>query len=316
MKILRRIGIGFVGFLAVAWVALLVLAYWPSGVEEAPARQLAGPDDRFVTVDGLELRYREYGQAGPDRPTLLLIHGFGNSLQSFRLVAPLLADDYQVIAVDMPGFGLSAKPADFDYRNANQARVMGDFIRALGLDDVIVGGHSLGGSIALRVAVSEPEVRGLVLMNPGIINSGVPAISQYYFFPMQRLLAKQLGKRDFRESMIKGSFINPDIITDEVMDNLQRASQSEGYLAGMTTMMGQYEAPDEEPLLAEARLPTVIVWGELDRRKTPEELARLEAGLPNDRTLKVPGVGHYVHEEGADAVAAGLVEMKGFLTSG
>jgi len=193
---------------------------------------------------------------------------------------------------------------------------MGDFIRALGLDDVIVGGHSLGGSIALRVAVSEPEVRGLVLMNPGILNSGVPAIAQYYFFPMQRLLAKQLGKRDFRESMIKGSFINPDVITDEVMDNLQRASQTEGYLAGVTTMMGQYEAPNEEPLLAEARMPTVIVWGELDRRKTPEELARLEAGLPNDRTLKVPGVGHYVHEEGADAVAAGLVDMKGFLTSG
>jgi len=122
-----------------------------------------------------------------------------------------------------------------------------------------IGGHSLGGSIALRVAVSEPEVRGLVLMNPGILNSGVPAIAQYYFFPLQRLLAKQLGNRDFRESMIKGSFINPDIVTDEVMDNLQRASQSEGYLAGMTTMMGQYEAPDEEPLLAEAEMPTVIV---------------------------------------------------------
>ena len=315
MKTLRRIFIGFGAFLLFAWVGLVVYAYWPADFEETPARQLAGPEDRFVDVDGLQLRYREYGQQGPDQPSLVLIHGFGNSLQSFRLVAPLLADDYHVITVDMPGFGLSSKPAQWDYRNANQARVMGDFIRALGLDKVIVGGHSLGGSVALRVAVAEPEVTGLVLMNPGILNSGVPAIAQYYVFPMERLLAKQMGKREFRESMIKGSFIDPDIVTEEVMDNLELTTRSEGYLAGMTTMMGQYEAPDEEPLLAEATMPTVIVWGELDKRKTPAELAQLEAGLPNERTVKVPGVGHYVHEEGPEAVAAGLINLKNFLAS-
>jgi pimeloyl-ACP methyl ester carboxylesterase len=315
MKFLRRLFIGAFAFLVCAWIGLVVYAYWPTGVEERPARELAGPDDKFVSVDGLELRYREYGEAGPDRPTLVLIHGFGNSLQSFRLLAPLLADDYHVFAVDMPGFGLSSKPADWDYRNPNQARVMGNFIRALGLDKVIVGGHSLGGSIALRVAVNEPEVSGLVLMNPGIINSGVPAITQYLFFPMGRLMAKQMGQRDFRETMIKGSFINPDVITDDVLDSLQLTTQSEGYMQGMTTMMGQYDAPDEESLLAEANIPTVIVWGELDKNKTPEELAQLETGLPNERTLKVPGVGHYVHEEGPEAVAAGLIELKPFLAS-
>lgn len=315
MKTLRKIVIGFGAFLLCAWIGLIVYAYWPADFENVPARQLAGPEDQFVEVDGLQLRYREYGRQGPEQPSLVLIHGFGNTLQSFRLLAPLLADDYHVIAVDMPGFGLSSKPEQWDYRNASQARVMGDFIRAVGLDKVIVGGHSLGGSVALRVAVSEPEVQGLVLMNPGILNSGVPAIAQYYFFPMERLFAKQLSQREFREAMLKGSFINTDIVTDEVMDNLELTTRSEGYLGGMTTMMGQYEAPDEEPLLAEATLPTVIVWGELDKRKTPAELAQLEAGLPNERTLKVPGVGHYVHEEGAEAVAAGLIELKDFLAS-
>lgn len=316
MKTLRKIGIGLVVLLLVAWLGLIAYAYWPGGFDNLPARQLAGPDDQFINVNGLELRYRAYGQRGPEQPTLVLLHGFGNSLQSFRLLAPLLADDFHVIAVDLPGFGLSAKPADWDYRNANQARVMGDFVRALALQNVIVGGHSLGGSIALRVAINEPEVTGLVLMNPGIINSGVPAIAQYYFFPMQRLLAKQLGNRDFREMMLKGSFLKPDLITEEVMDNLQLTARSEGYLAGMTTMMGQYQAPDEEPLLPDATIPTVIVWGETDRNKTPAELARLEAGLPNDRTLKVPGAGHYVHEEGPETVAAGLIAEKDFLSSG
>ena len=264
----------------------------------------------------MEIRYREYGEAGALTPTLVLLHGFGNSLQSFRLLAPELAEDYHVIALDMPGFGLSAKPAEFDYRNPNQARVVGEFIRALGLDRVIVGGHSLGGAIALRVALEEPEVQGLVLMNPGIINSGVPWIAQYYFFPLQRLSAKQMANRDFREAMIKGSFMNPELITDEVMDDLQLAVRTEGYMDSATTMMGQYEEPDEEPLLAQVKVPTVILWGEKDKRKTPEELARLEAGLPDSRTVKVPTAGHYVHEEGAAESAAGLIAAKGYLTSG
>ena len=125
-----------------------------------------------------------------------------------------------------------------------------------------------------------------------------------------------MANRDFREAMIKGSFINPDIITDDVMDNLQMAVRSEGYLASATTMMGQYEAPDEEPMLADVRVPTLIVWGEKDKRKSPEELARLEAGLPDHRTVKVPDAGHYVHEEGADEVAEGLAAAKGYLSSG
>jgi pimeloyl-ACP methyl ester carboxylesterase len=316
MKILRRLGLGFVGLLAFLWLGMTIYAYWPSGIEEVPARELASAEDKFVAVDGMEMRYREFGTPGPNRPTLVLIHGFGNSLQSFRLLAPQLTDDYHVITVDLPGFGLSAKPAVFNYDNENQAKTMGDFIRALGLERVIIGGHSLGGAIALRVAVTEPEVRGLVLMNPGIINSGVPWIAQYYFFPLQRLSAKQMGDRDFREAMIKGSFMNPDMITDEVMDDLQLAVRSEGYLASATTMMGQYEEPDEEPLLADVRVPTLIVWGEKDRRKTPEELARLEAGLPDSRTLKVPDSGHYVQEEGADQVAEGMAAAKGYLSSG
>ena len=102
---------------------------------------------------------------------MVLLHGMANSLQSFRLVAPLLAKDYYVITVDTPGFGLSAKPDDFDYRTGNVAHLVGDFIRALGMEQAIVGGHSMGGLIAMRVALDEPEIIGLVVMNPGIINS-------------------------------------------------------------------------------------------------------------------------------------------------
>lgn len=315
MKLLRRLLLGLAALLGVAWAGLAVYAYWPTGVEEVPARELAEPGDRFVMVDGLELRYRTWGEPGPGRPHLLLIHGFGNSVQSFRRVAPLLAGDYHVIAVDMPGFGLSAKPAEHDYTNPAQAAMMVGFIEALGLEGVVVGGHSLGGSIALRVAVESPRVSGLVLMNPGILNTGVPKIAEYWFFPFQRLSARQFGSRGFRESFLKRSFVDPDIVTDAVMDDLMRTVRSEGYMSGMTSMMGQYEAASEGPLMAEVDVPTLIVWGDEDRGKTLAELDELSGGIADSRVRRVAGAGHYVHEEAPDETAEAIIAAKPRWTS-
>lgn len=307
MRILKKIAVGIGLLIVVAYAGLVAYAYWPTGIDEVPARTLAGPDDRFVDVEGLELRFRTWGTPAPDKPDLVLVHGFGNSLQSFRLLAPLLQDDYHVIAVDLPGFGLSSKPVDYDYRNANQARTIGAFIRAIGLRNAVIGGHSLGGAIAVHVALREPGIIGLVLMNPGIITTGVPAFTQYLPFPFQRLSAKQFGDRAFREQFLKLSFIRPEIVTDEVMDNLMLAPRSAGYLAGSTAMMGYYEDATEEAMLGELTVPALILWGARDRNKTPQELARLRAGLRHHRVVEVADAGHYVHEEGAAESAAGLI---------
>jgi len=310
MRIVKRLLAGLGLLIVAAYAGLVIYAYWPTGVQEVPARSLAGPDDRFAEVDGLELRYRTYGTPGEGKPNMLLLHGMANSLQSFRFVAPLLAEDYYVITVDMPGFGLSSKPTDFDYRAPNQARVIGDFIDALGLEQVIVGGHSMGGAIAMRVALNEPEVNGLVVMNPGIVTTGVPEFTRYLPFPFQRLSAKQFGNREFRERFLKTSFVDPDIVTDAVMDDLQLAVRSEGYLAGTTTMMGQYEKATEAQMMGDVDVPVAIVWGEQDRNKSPEELAQLRAGFSNNILISSSDAGHYVQEESPEIVARGLANVK------
>jgi pimeloyl-ACP methyl ester carboxylesterase len=306
MKWLKRILLGFVGLLFAGWLGLVAWAYWPTGVREVPAANLAGPADRFVTVDGVEIRYRSYGEPAPGKPTALLIHGFANSLQSFRRVAPLLADRYYVVAYDMPGYGLSGKPAPFDYRNANQAKIASSLIRELGLKDVVVGGHSLGGAIALRVAVDDPEVVGLVVMNPGIVTTGVPPIAKYLVFPFPRLQAKIFGDPGFRADFLKRSFVDPAIVTDQVIADLSLTSKSEGYLRGMTNLMGQYQDADEIPLLAKVKVPSLIVWGAQDRGKPAGEFDELHALLPAADTVYVESSGHYVQEEAPEETAAGM----------
>jgi pimeloyl-ACP methyl ester carboxylesterase len=307
MRILRGVLLSVVGLIAIAWAGLVIYAYWPS-TPEVPAHQLASAEDRFASVDGLELRYLTYGQPAADRPALVLLHGFANSLQSFRRLAPLLAGSYHVIALDMPGYGLSAKPVDHDYRNAAQARMVMAFATSLGLQRYIVGGHSLGGTVALHVAVQDRRVGGLVLMNPGIITTGVPAITRYLFFPLPRAMAKTFGTRGFRERFLRQSFVDQSIVTPQVIDDMMLGPRSRGYLDGMTSLMGQYVEGEELPLLARVSVPTLIVWGMQDKSKKPHELEELQSMLPGSVAVRVHESGHYVHEEQPEQVAAAMIE--------
>lgn len=306
MRIVRSLLLGIVALLLLAWAGLVAYAYWP-GAAERPARELAAPADRFILVDGLELRYRTFGEPGPGKPNLVLVHGFANSLQTFRLLAPRLAADFYVVIVDAPGFGLSAKPVDHDYGNASQAQTIAHFAAALGLGHYVIGGHSMGGTLATYIAASDPSVSGLVLMNPGIVTTGVPPISQYLVFPLPRVMARVFGRRDFRSSFLRRSYLDPGIVTESVMDDMMLGPRSAGYLAGTTAMMRQYQTGDEPAAARRVKVPTLICWGLQDRSKPRGELEALHALIPQATVVAVPDSGHYVHEEQPAAVAAAMI---------
>jgi pimeloyl-ACP methyl ester carboxylesterase len=306
------------GLLLIVYGGLVLYAYWPYP-EGVPAEQLAGPEDRFVDVNGIQIRYREWGQPPEsnqdDRETIIFIHGFANSLQSFKAIAPYLANDYHVIALDMPGFGLSAKPVDHDYSNAPQARVVADFIQVLGLEHVVIGGHSMGGAHALHVALMAPQVDGIILFNPGIITTGVPAATQYFVFPLPRLAAKTFGEREFRKSFLTSSYLDPGIVTEEVMDELMLGPRSDDYIEGTTALMSYYTAGDEVKLLAEIKVPTLIVWGAQDKRKPKGEETELRDSIAGSRLVIIDDAGHYVHEEQPEAAADAIIAAKDFWKS-
>lgn len=305
MKILKRLGTGLLIFVLALWAGLAAWAYWP-GEPEVPIASLAGPDDRFVEVDGIRLRYREWGTVAADRPTLLLIHGFGNSLQSFRELAPRLADDCHVIAIDMVGYGLSDKPVDHDYHNGPQAGVLVAAARELGLERVIYVGHSLGGAVALHAAIIDPTARGLVLLNPGIIRTGVPKIVQVTLPPLPRMSAKMFASREFRGNFLKQSYVNPTIVTEQVIDEVMLGARTEGYMAGMTSLMKQYREGEEIALASKVTVPTLIPWGDRDKNKPREEADELQAMLKGASLVRFADAGHYVHEEAPDGVAQAI----------
>jgi pimeloyl-ACP methyl ester carboxylesterase len=113
-----------------------------------------------VEVDGVPIHYVEAGQG----KAVLLIHGLGASTFSFRHTIPELAQRYRVIALDLKGFGYSARPQS-DYSLTAQAALVRQVMDRLGVERAAVVGHSMGGAVAMRLALGYPErVSRLVLV--------------------------------------------------------------------------------------------------------------------------------------------------------
>ncbi|MEZ5564700.1 MAG: alpha/beta hydrolase [Gammaproteobacteria bacterium] len=144
-------------------------------------------------------------------------------------------------------------------------------------------------------------------MNPGIITTGVPPIAKYLVFPFPRLQAKLFGDPEFRSNFLRRSFVNPSIVTDDVVRDLSLTARSEGYLRGMTALMGQYSDADEVRLLPQLKVPSLIVWGAQDRGKPAGEFDELKAMLPLNTAVLVPTSGHYVQEEAPKETAAAML---------
>ncbi|MEC7859644.1 MAG: alpha/beta hydrolase [Pseudomonadota bacterium] len=302
------------GLIILGYGYLVVYAYLP--VEETPSRTLATKEDLFIEIRGHDIRYREYPAAKENSPNLILIHGFGNNLHSWRSITPILSEVYNIYVLDLLGFGLSDKPTDYDYSNSNQAETISQLAEALNLDSFIVGGHSLGGAIAFHVAMNNQKTKGLILFNPGIINTGVPEFARYLnlIFPFARVSAKQFADRDFREEFLKRSYHDPSIVDEKVMDDIMLGAKSQGYLTGTTSMLNKFYDANEADLMHRVNNPTLIVFGIEDRNKSMEEALQLKNGFRNSKLELIKNAGHYVHEESPIAVAESIIKEMTFLT--
>ena len=103
-----------------------------------------------IQVNGVRLNYQIGGLKQPRNvPVVVLVHGFGASLESWHDIYPHLCGDYQTVRVDLKGFGFSSKPKDSTYSLEDQAELLASFLKGLGLGRVVLVGHSYGGGVAL-----------------------------------------------------------------------------------------------------------------------------------------------------------------------
>jgi len=135
--------------------------------------------ERWANLNGLKIRYLESGK-GNDRH-ILFIHGLGSSADRWLGIPDALSVNFHTVALDLPGFGKSDKPATMDYTIENFRETIVDFINLLKINNTSIVGHSLGGYIAAEVAIENSNhVESLVLIDSsGMLKKPTPLLEEY-----------------------------------------------------------------------------------------------------------------------------------------
>ena len=273
-------------------LALFVAAYLPSAVR--PIAELAGQDSRFCQLDNATVHFTRHGQG----PALVLVHGYACSTYTWRKIIPHIAPRFTVYAIDLPGFGLSSKNPNDDYRLPAQAASLLAFLDAQDIEQATLVGHSMGGIVAAYAAVAAPSrVSGLIMIDPGFSHGGAPAFLQYLFPPFDRLLAKAFYLPSGRKRSLAASFHHPQLVTDDVLRNYLTVAHTPGAIDVMVRMIHTPGPLTYEGLSRRITTPTLLVWGRHDRNNPLTDAYRLHGEIPNSRLVVIDDAGHYVQEE-------------------
>jgi pimeloyl-ACP methyl ester carboxylesterase len=232
---------------------------------------------KTLSVNGFKIFYREVGD--PQKPTVLLLHGFPTSSHMFRNLIPQLADDFHVIAPDLPGFGFSDAPGHdvFQYTFANVAKVMGDFVEQLGLKKFAIYIFDYGAPTGLRMALRFPErITAIISQNGNAYVDGLSKdwapVQTYWEKPTQenRDALRKLQTLDTTRWQYYHGVTNPEeriapeaILLDQTL--LDRPQSGEIQL----DLIGDYKTnvelyPKFQEFFRKYLPPTLAVWGKND----------------------------------------------------
>ncbi|MDR3485199.1 MAG: alpha/beta hydrolase [Bradyrhizobium sp.] len=270
---------------------------------------------RTVTVDGLELFYREAGPA--DAPVVLLLHGWPTSSRMFRNLIPKLAARYRVLAPDYPGFGHSAVPdrASYQYTFDHLGDSIEGFVQKLGVRSFVLYNMDFGGPVGYRLMLKKPfRMTALVVQN----GPAYPEDGSGWWEPLARYwkdgsdanrqkvrdyLSKESIKQQYLHGVRDPSRIDPDTwLVDHAL--IARPGLDDVSLDLL------YDIRNNGPVFAAAREyfranqpPTLIVSGANDEIFPAENQRKYLADLPKAETHLVDS-GHFALEDKGDEIAA------------
>ncbi|MEN2787928.1 alpha/beta fold hydrolase BchO [Sphingomonas qilianensis] len=257
---------------------------------------------RFVAAGRLRWHVQLFGAA--DAPVLLLLHGTGAATHSWRALAPLLATQFRVVALDLPGHGFTGGRPVGGLSMPAMARAVADLLRTLELAPAVIVGHSAGAAIAARMAIDGlANPRALVGLSaallpfPGLAAKLFPTLARALFV---NPLAPHLFARMARTPGETARFLQRSTgsrIDAAGVRCYERLFATAGHCAGAIGMMAAWDLSALRRDLSRLQTPMLLVHGAADAA-IPLASARAAAALVgNGRLETIAALGHLAHEE-------------------
>lgn len=284
------------GLALVALALPLALAY-RGELEPAPLEALyAGPESRFVEVGGVRLHYRDQG----DGPPVLLLHGTAASLHTWDGWVSELRGDLRLVRLDLPGFGLTGPDPEGDYSTPRRVEVLTAFLDRLAIERCAVAGSSLGGYLALELAIRHPRrVERLVLVDPAGYpqrRGGGATVLDLGRLPYLRHLFSRLTPRLVVAAGVRQAYGDPARAGSELVDRYYRLLRRRGNRQALLEALSGERAL-EPAALRSLKQPVLLLWGSEDRLIDVRQAELFQRDLPRSRLVVYDGVGHVPMEE-------------------
>ncbi|MEO0897601.1 MAG: alpha/beta hydrolase [Bacteroidota bacterium] len=270
----------------------------------------ANEESEFIRVKGMDIHYRDEGQG----PVLLLLHGTGASLHTWDAWVEEMQQDFRVLRLDMPAYGLTGPHPDQKYEPEDYVEVIHDFLLKLGVDSLFIGGNSFGGNISWHYAYEHPErVKKMILVDAsGFPQETIPSVIRLARNPMLKGIMRWVTPKFFIRNRLKEVYAQKDRITDETVDRYFDLQLREGNRqAFIDRAAGAFSV--QTGLLKTITVPTLIMWGEKDTWIPLDHAYKFNEYLVNSQIITYPDGGHIPMEELPLQTA---VDAKDFLRGG
>ncbi len=292
---------------------LLALSVWlawtPDKTEQVLLQSYSRPGTARLMVQQQPVFVQDSGLR--EAPAILLLHGFGASLQAWDDWAPALEKNLRVLRIDIPGFGLSGPAVNQDYSDAaDVARVIA-VMDQLGVQQVIVAGHSMGGRIAWNLAAAHPErVSKLVLISPdGFPDPNAKSDKTYEVPALLGLLPYSLPQWALRMGGVAPAFADDSQLTPQMMQRYHDMMLAPGVRTALLERMRQTRNSDPVVRLQSIKAPTLLIWGEKDAFIPVSNAQDYLKAMPQAKLVTLPGVGHVLHEEAPQASVQAVLDF-------
>ena len=272
-------------------------------VETLVARWAPPPSD-FVEVKGQLVHLRDEGPRDDPAP-LVLIHGTSSSRHTWEGWVAALKSQRRVITFDLPGFGLTGPFAGQytpdDYRGDTLARFVIDLLDHLRLQQVVLGGNSLGGEVAWRVASLAPtRVQRLILVDASgydFVPENMPLGFRLARLPVISRLSEHFLPRGLVEASVLSVYGDPRKVNAALVERYEEITLREGNRRALRLRMQQLEMGEHAARIPQLKLPTLVIWGAKDQLIPPAYAERFARDIAGSRLVVFPELGHVPMEE-------------------